>query len=240
MEDDRRTDSISMEMVRLVGVVDALREHCPWTAALTPAALTTYLLEESHELIEAIETARDQEIVGELGDILLQVVLHARLGEESSRFDLSDVASGLSEKLIRRSPHVFHADGSLQETFPATVSQIEASWERVKATERAAAKPVAQAGTTESPAPASSPASSAGPYAGIPATLPALSMAQKSVERAARAGLDLPTPAGSLANQSETEDELGRVLFDVVLAAQKRGLDAERALRIAVRKFQDQ
>ncbi|MHA7271592.1 MazG nucleotide pyrophosphohydrolase domain-containing protein [Arthrobacter sp. HLT1-20] len=213
-------------MARLVGVIAALREHCPWTAALTHESLTTYLLEESYELIEAIETGHGDQISGELGDILLQVVLHSRLAAESGQFELADVARGLSDKMIRRSPHVFHADGSLQSTFPATIAEIEASWERVKAEERAGA------GSSQDP--------DSGPFAGIPRSLPALAMAQKSLERAARAGLGAAPSAVDLASHVRTEDELGKVLFGVVRAAQERGLDAERALRLAVRAFQEE
>ncbi|MDO5753169.1 MazG nucleotide pyrophosphohydrolase domain-containing protein [Arthrobacter sp.] len=225
-------------MARLVAVVAALREHCPWTAALTHDSLTTYLLEESYELIEALETGRSDHVAAELGDILLQVVLHARLAEEAGNFVLADVARGLSEKLIRRSPHVFQADGGLQETFPATIAEIEETWERVKAEERAANS------TANGEPPPDPAAPDKGPFAGIPRSLPALAMAQKSLERAARAGLAMPpadAPLGAGSPDAEhivTEEQLGKVLFDVVRVAQRQGLDAERALRIAVRDFQ--
>lgn len=225
---DGRAASTQLEMARLEGVIAALREHCPWTAALTHDSLTTYLLEESYELIEAIETGHGDHISGELGDILLQVLLHSRLAAESGQFELADVARGLSEKLIRRSPHVFHADGSLQSTFPATIAEIEASWERVKAEERAANAEIPAGGIAQPDS----------PFAGIPRSLPALAMAQKSLERAARAGLSLGESGGDLASHVQTEEELGKVLFGVVRAAQERGLDAERALRVAVRAFQ--
>ena len=243
-----RAASAPTELARLVGVVAALREHCPWTAALTHESLTGYVLEEAHELIDAIETGHGGDIAAELGDLLLQVVLHARLGQESGSFTLAEVAHGLSEKLIRRSPHVFYADGSLRENFPATLGEIEATWERVKAEERAALLTV-QPGTIQ-PGPAEAAAS--GPhtlFASIPATLPALAAAQKSLERAQRAELT-PAAAGQAganagqagANNSgsplETEEALGKVLFDVVREAQRQGLDAERALRHAVRNFQ--
>ncbi|WP_269938152.1 MazG nucleotide pyrophosphohydrolase domain-containing protein [Arthrobacter sp. HY1533] len=229
---DGRATSTELEVARLVGVIAALREHCLWTAALTHDSLTTYLLEESHELIEAIESGHGEDIAGELGDILLQVVLHARLAEEAGSFNLADVARGLSEKMIRRSPHVFRPDGTLQDSFPASLAEIEATWERIKAEERAAAS-----GTEGVAAPDS-------PFAGIAASLPALAMAQKSVERAQRAGLGIPETGraeteGAAAGPIDSEDELGKVLFGVVLQAERRGLDAERALRAAVREFQD-
>ena len=255
------SSSTDADVAGLVAVIAALRVHCPWTAALTHDSLTTYLLEESYELIEAIETDHSGDIANELGDILLQVVLHARLAEEAGSFGLSDVVRGLSEKMVRRSPHVFHPDGTLRDSFPATIAEIEQTWERVKAGERAAAKTRAAAnpGDGEDGAGAPAPVSNAAPrcaFAGIPRSLPALAMAQKTLERAARAGhagasgeVGSAEPAGesggdslaggvSLAGSIGTEEELGKVLFDVVRVAQLRGLDAERALRQAVREFQ--
>ena len=239
-EIDGRASSTAVELARLVDVVGALREHCLWTAALTHDSLTSYLVEEAHEFIEALETGSSTQISGELGDILLQVVLHSRLAEESGDFDLADVAHGLSEKMIRRSPHVFYPDGTLRESFPATLAEIGETWERVKARERAQARELelaAEVGAAGAPTQPGKAAPS-GPFAGIPRTLPALSMAQKSVERARRAGLQVPKPEGHLLNPIGSEEELGKVLFDVVQQGQKRGLDAERALRIAVQNFQ--
>ncbi|HEY9357205.1 MAG TPA: MazG nucleotide pyrophosphohydrolase domain-containing protein, partial [Arthrobacter sp.] len=93
--------------------------------ALTHESLVEYLLEEAFEVAETIETgADDAELQGELGDVLLQVVLHARLAEERGSFAFDDVARGLSAKMVRRNPHVFRPDGSLQESFPATVEEI--------------------------------------------------------------------------------------------------------------------
>ncbi|MHA7177618.1 MazG nucleotide pyrophosphohydrolase domain-containing protein [Arthrobacter sp. Sr24] len=223
----------TLDRPRLVDVVDALREHCLWTGALTHESLTSYLVEEAHEFIEALETGSSAQISGELGDILLQVVLHSRLAQETGEFNLADVARGLSEKMIRRSPHVFQPDGTLQESFPATLAEIEETWERVKAQERAQARDLAVEAKRGNPG-------TTGPFAGIPASLPALAMAQKSVERARRAGLTVGEPAESVPSPIETEEELGKVLFDVVQQAHKQDLDAERALRLAVRKFQGQ
>ena len=247
------SSSTDLDVARLVAVIAALREHCPWTAALTHDSLTTYLLEESYELIEAIESDHSGDIANELGDILLQVVLHTRLAEESGSFDLSDVVRGLSEKMIRRSPHVFHPDGTLRDSFPATIAEIEQTWERVKAEERAAAEPGDGPGRAGAPAPvpvsaASTVSAAGGAFAGIPRSLPALAMAQKTLERAARAGHAVDVGASGAAGADYlagsigtigTEEELGKALFDVVRVAQQRGLDAERALRRAVREFQD-
>ena len=121
----------------LVAVIAALREHCPWMGALTHESLVEYLLEEAYEVAETIETgAGDAELQSELGDVLLQVVLHARLAEERGAFDFDDVARGLTAKMIRRNPHVFRPDGSLQDSFPATVEEIVLKWDAVKKAEK--------------------------------------------------------------------------------------------------------
>nr|WP_314192874.1 MazG nucleotide pyrophosphohydrolase domain-containing protein [uncultured Arthrobacter sp.] len=189
--------------------------------ALTHESLVEYLLEEAYEVAETIETGADEaDLKGELGDVLLQVVLHARLAEERGVFGFGDVARGLTGKMIRRNPHVFRPDGSLQDSFPATVEEIVLKWDAVKKAE--------------------SPERST-PFEGIPVALPALAQAQKTLDRAERAGLLPPvepaetTPAETI----ETEAELGELLFAVVRSARTRGFDAERALRGAVRRYQN-
>lgn len=187
---------------------------------LTHASLVEYLLEEAYEVAETIEagtpgdSTADAELKGELGDVLLQVVLHARLAEERGAFTFDDVARGLGAKMIRRNPHVFRPDGSLQDSFPATVEEIVQNWDAVKRAE----KPERTS-----------------PFEGIPQALPALARAQKSMDRAARAGLALPAGAPI----PETEEELGELLLAVVRSAHTGGFDAERALRGAVRRYQD-
>lgn len=190
---------------RLVAVIAALREHCPWMAALSHESLIEYLIEETYEVVEAVETGLPpDELRGELGDVLLQVVLHARLAEEQGQFGIADVVEGLTRKMIRRNPHVFRADGSLQDEFPASVAEIVAKWQQVKAAENPAR----------------------GRFEGIPASLPALALAQKTLRR-----------AGGVAAAGEvTETELGDALFELLRANPE--LDAERALRSAVRRFQ--
>ena len=217
-------------------MIAALREHCPWMGALTHASLVEYLLEEAYEVAETIETGADEaELKGELGDVLLQVVLHSRLAEERGTFAFTDVVRSLSAKMVRRNPHVFRPDGSLQDTFPATVEEIVLKWDAVKKAE----KP-----------------ERANHFEGIPEALPALSRAQKTLDRAARAGLpplaepDPPvepvetrtagTPPVGLVSAFDSEHELGELLLAVVGAARNKGFDAERALRAAVRRYQDQ
>jgi MazG family protein len=211
----------------LLDVIAALREHCPWMGALTHESLVEYLLEEAYEVAETIEIGRDEaELKGELGDVLLQVVLHARLAEERGTFAFSDVARAITEKMIRRNPHVFRPDGSLQETFPATVEEIVLKWDAVKKAEKPERTNY---------------------FEGIPDALPALARAHKTLDRAERAGLSPLVGEGALVGLAETslavpqtEAQLGELLLAVVSAARSKGLDAERALRGAVRRFQEQ
>jgi uncharacterized protein YabN with tetrapyrrole methylase and pyrophosphatase domain len=206
----------------LVAVVAALREHCPWMGALTHASLVEYLLEEAYEVAETIEAGADEaELQGELGDVLLQVVLHARLAEERGTFTFDDVVRSLRAKMVRRNPHVFRPDGSLQDSFPATVEEIVQKWDAVKMTEHPERR---------------------GPFEGIPDALPALAKAQKSLDRAERAGGALPpgTPVPATETQTpDTEEELGELLLAVVGSARTKGFDAERALRGAVRRYHE-
>jgi XTP/dITP diphosphohydrolase len=221
--DGSRTEGVG----ELLDVIAALREHCPWMGALTHESLVEYLLEEAYEVAETIETGRDEaELKGELGDVLLQVVLHARLAEERGTFAFSDVARAITEKMIRRNPHVFRPDGSLQETFPATVEEIVLKWDAVKKAE----KP-----------------ERTNHFEGIPDALPALARAHKTLDRAERAGLSPLVGEGLLVGLAETslakpqtEAQLGELLLAVVSAARSKGLDAERALRGAVRRFLEQ
>ena len=168
----------------------------------------------------------DAELKAELGDVLLQVVLHARLAQERGSFDLDDVARGLTAKMIRRNPHVFRPDGSLQESFPATVEEIVQTWDAVKRSEQ-----VLHSGSAHS----SAAPSRGGALDGVPDALPALARAQKLLDRAERAGL--PASAGPV-DVPASEDDLGDLLFAIAAAARARGLDAERALRGANRRFQ--
>nr|WP_248763970.1 MazG nucleotide pyrophosphohydrolase domain-containing protein [Pseudarthrobacter sp. SSS035] len=184
--------------------------------ALTHASLVEYLLEEAFEVAETIETgADDAELRGELGDVLLQVVLHARLAEERGTFTFDDVARGLSAKMVRRNPHVFLPDGTLQDAFPASVAEIVRKWDAVKTAERP---------------------ERTGPFEGVPDALPALAKAQKFLDRAERAGAVLPVGELGETPDAQTEEELGDLLLAVVGSARASGFDAERALRGAIRR----
>lgn len=225
---------MSEQVDRLVDIISQLREHCAWTAALTHESLVQYLLEESYELTEAIEThAPDGELEAELGDILLQVVLHAAIGSERRAFDLESIAAYLGAKMIRRNTHVFHADGSLRESFPDSIAEIIESWDRAKRAEKT---------QNESAA------------AGLPSNLPALLYAQTFLSRTARHAAitetrDEPGAAGKRDIQDsvrwgeppqggipESEQELGEHLLALCAQAQTQGLDAERALRNVVQQ----
>jgi len=143
-------------LVELVDVMDRLRRECPWTAQQSHESLAHYLLEEAHETLEALESGDTDHLREELGDLLMQVVFHARIAQErADGFDIDAVAAGITAKLIRRNPHVF-ADGDA-----STPEEIDAAWQRVKAAE----KPRASV------------------HDGIPPTLPALAYADKVLGR---------------------------------------------------------
>ncbi|WP_318242124.1 MazG nucleotide pyrophosphohydrolase domain-containing protein [Arthrobacter gallicola] len=219
---------LGQAFTRLAQVIALLRERCAWTAALTHESLLEYLLEESYEVIEAVEAghtgAEDAaELSGELGDVLFQVLLHARLQEEAGNFSILDVVEGLTGKMIRRNPHVFHPDGTLAESTTGDPAEIERAWDAAKKIE----KP--RRGS---------------PFDGIPASLPALALAAKTQHRARRAGVAVPAAqTGTGASSSaavpvwDGEKELGDLLFETVRQATERGIDPEAALRAAVRRF---
>lgn len=168
-------DPPGARLLDAVAAMDALRSPggCPWDAQQTHESLTKYLLEEAHETVEAIETGSSEHLVEELGDVLLQVLFHSRIGEEAENpWDVDDVAAGLVAKLIRRHPHVF-ADGDAQ-----TPDEVEAAWEQIKAAE----KPERGADDL---------------LAGIPVSLSSLLIAQKVLDRAARRGVEV-TPSNDL------------------------------------------
>lgn len=216
-------DDLGQRFVRLAGVIAALRERCPWTAALTHQSLLEYLIEESYEVVEAVEAGHPgaehaPELAGELGDVLFQVLLHARLQEEAGHFGIGDVVESLTAKMIRRNPHVFAPDGTLRADTTDDPAEIERAWDNIKKHE----KPERTS-----------------PFDGIPAGLPALLLAAKVQDRARRAGVPVPPrePDGQDPQPWTSEAELGEHLFDVVRRAQAQGLDAEAALRAAVRRF---
>jgi XTP/dITP diphosphohydrolase len=201
-------------LLDLVAVMERLRSPggCPWDASQTHESLVPYALEEAFELAEAVETGDRAHLLEELGDLLLQVAFHARVATEhpESPFDIDDVASGIVTKLRRRHPHVF-GDGTHTASTP---QEVETSWHAIKAAEKGRRSVLD----------------------GVPLALPALARADKLLGRVERAGLDVP--GGDLRGVSSAA-ELGERLLALVVSAREAGLDAEAALRQAVRKLED-
>jgi len=214
-------------LLDLVRVMARLRgpDGCPWDAEQTHESLARHLLEETHELLEAIDAGDDDGMRDELGDVLLQVVFHSQLAADDGRWDVDDVAEGLVSKLVYRHPHVF---GDVE---VSGADEVLVNWEKLKA---------AEAG--ERPAVDDD----------IPAALPSLARAAKVQRRAAGWGFEwrsVDSAVGALREEvdelaaaidrASAEEELGDVLFAAVAVARKLGVDAESALRRTVRTFSD-
>jgi tetrapyrrole methylase family protein/MazG family protein len=215
-------------LLELVKVMARLRGPggCPWDREQTHETLARHLLEESHELLEAIDRGDSDAIRDELGDLLLQVVFHAQMAADDDRWDVDDVARGLVEKLVHRHPHVFgdvEVSGS---------EEVLTNWEKLKAEERSTPR-----ATVDDE---------------IPVTLPALSRAAKVQRRAAGWGFEWRTSEAALAalrdeveelasaaSPADMEEEIGDVLFSTVALARKLGVDAETALRRTIRGFSE-
>jgi nucleoside triphosphate diphosphatase len=199
---------------RLVAIMARLRDPnggCPWDLEQDFASIAPYTLEEAYEVDDAIRRHDMPGLRDELGDLLLQVVFHARMAEEAGHFDFAGVVAGLCEKLVRRHPHVF-GDAKVE----SSAAQTE-SWEAIKAAERAEAGRAADL------------------LADVPLALPALARAAKLQRRAARAGLAAapPEPGGEKLDAAA----LGERLFALVALANREGLDPEQALRDANERF---
>jgi len=230
-------------------------DGCPWDREQTHQSLRKHLLEEAYEVYDALEAGATPELAGELGDLLLQIVLHAQLAAEAGVFDLADVQAAIATKIVRRHPHVF-GDAEAH-----TASDVNRQWERIKAAERAeAAAALAAAAAGPALAPALAPAAPApkGALDGISGSLPALAASQEMQERAANIGYDWPSIDGVLDKVAEEIEELreaaaeadadptasahwaeefGDLLFVLVNVARRRDVDAEAAMRAANAKF---
>ncbi len=246
-------------LAELIAIVERLRDPvsgCPWDLEQTHESLIPYVLEEAHEVADAIRQGDADPLCAELGDLLLQVVLHARIAQEAGRFDLAAIARAISAKMVRRHPHVFGPDGADR---PADAAAVRVSWEAIKAAEKQAA------------AAAASPATAAGEIAGpgtAPSTSPlsdqlaaklrgqsALAGAMTISRRAAAAGFEWDDLAGVWAKVDEeldelrqalaqgdpahAETELGDVLFTLVNLARWSNLDPEAGLAGTNRRFLD-
>jgi len=212
-------------LLELVRVMARLRgpDGCPWDAEQTHQTLVKYLLDETYELIEAIESGAPGHIAEELGDLLLQVVFHAQMAADAGQFDVDDVAGGIVTKLVTRHPHVFgdvEVDGA---------GEVVANWEVIKDHEK---------GRTSV-------------LEGVPEALPALAYTTKLQKRAARLGFDRDDPKGAAetvraeiddiqaASPEEVEGDVGDLIFAAVALARQVGVDPETALRRTAKKFRD-
>jgi XTP/dITP diphosphohydrolase len=195
----------------LIAVLARLRAPggCAWDIDQTHESLVQYLIEETYELVDAIESGSREELIEELGDVLYQVIFHADIASQTpgEEFDLEDVAAHMTAKMIGRHPHVFG------DATAATAADVVAVWDDLKKAEKPSRTSVLD---------------------GIPQGMPALALADKLLGRAAKVGVD--AAAGTTA--PDTEQQLGSQLLSIVASAKEQGLDAERALRAALRELQ--
>ncbi len=211
-----------------------LPDGCPWDREQTHASLRKHLLEEAYEVYDALERGATPDLAEELGDLLLQVVLHAQLAAEAGVFDLGDVETALATKIVRRHPHVF-GDAEAR-----TATDVNRQWERIKAAERTAAADE-EGGNDAAPKSA---------LDGISASMPALAASQEMQERAANLGYDWPSIDGVLekvreeldevlaaTTPAERAEEFGDLLFVLVNVARREGVEVEAAVRAANDKF---
>ncbi|MFM7687399.1 MAG: nucleoside triphosphate pyrophosphohydrolase [Actinomycetota bacterium] len=225
------TAPVGSELVRFHQLARTLREQCPWDQEQTHRSLVRYLLEETYEVVDALEAldpddpATDDALVEELGDLLYQIEFHATIAEQEGRFTMADVARGVHDKLVRRHPHVF---GDVQADDADTVV---ANWDAIKRAEK---------GRTSA-------------FEGVPAAQPALSYAYALQRKAAKVGFDWPDVDGALpkiaeeaaevreaarvGDERQVHDEVGDLLFAVVNVARHLGIEPEAALRAASQKF---
>lgn len=214
-------------MARLRGT-----EGCPWDREQTRSSLKPYLIEEAHEVLEALDKGEPQAMLEELGDLLFQVVFHAQLARELGEFTMADLLERLVAKMVRRHPHVFGEQrvGSAEEAL--------AQWERIKHHEGSQRREDGRRSVLD----------------GVPRSLPALLRARRIQDKAARVGFDWKTPEGAWGkvreevrelddavaegDREKLQDELGDLLFAVVNVARLLGSDAEGCLHQAVEKFQ--
>jgi len=220
---------------RLLGVVDRLRGEngCPWDKKQTVATMAKYLVEESYEALEAVERKTDADVAEECGDLLMVIALVARIAQEGQRFDMGVVANGISDKLVRRHPHVF-GDVVAQDA-----DTVLANWEAIKQAERKGKQEDASA------------------LAGVPLALPALQRAARVSSKAVSAGFKWSSAAGALAKVAEeqreleyaldesgmrkgpeVEHELGDVLLAAAFLASYLDLDPESLCRAALVRFE--
>jgi XTP/dITP diphosphohydrolase len=209
------------ELEQLIAVLEQLRAPggCAWDAEQTHESLVRYLVEETYELIDAIESGNREELIEELGDVLYQVIFHSDIAAHTpgEEFTLEDVAAHMTAKMVGRHPHVY---GELAAELAAndvtdTASDVNARWDEIKRVEKPSRTSVLD---------------------GVPQGMPALALADKLLGKAENLGMPAP---GSGGHGSNSEKELGDELLAIVASARANGLDSERALRGALRTLQD-
>ncbi len=214
----------SSQWALLVNVVRQLRKLCPWDRQQTHASLRHLLIEETYETIEALDQGDMQELRTELGDLLLQIILHSIIAEEAEQFDLTGVLAGTIDKMVRRHPHVFG------QTHVSGAEEVLQNWESIKGKERKGQSVLS----------------------GVPAGLPALLSAYRMQEKAASVGFDFPNQESTWAkveeeiqefkaagSEDERESEFGDLLFSLVNYARKNQINPEDALRSANHRFRN-
>ncbi|GIT80544.1 hypothetical protein LLS1_22130 [Leifsonia sp. LS1] len=208
------TDPAPSKLDELVAVTARLRAPggCPWDADQTHESLVQYLVEETYELVEAIESGTRDDLLEELGDVLYQVLFHADIAAHTpgEDFDIQDVAAQMTAKMIGRHPHVFGGGRTAE-----TADDVVGFWDDLKKQEKPGRTSVLD---------------------GIPQAMPSLALADKLLGRAQKVGLLDLAEGGGVA--VENEDELGALLLAIVASAKSQGLDAERALRSTLRDLQ--
>lgn len=231
----------SRDISTLIAIMAALRTPmtgCPWDLEQSFATIAPYTLEEAYEVVDAIDRGDLVDLADELGDLLLQVVFHARMAEEQQAFDFGSVVEAITTKLIRRHPHVF---GDARDLTPEAVKGL---WDRIKAEEKAG-RAERHGGVSPEPP---------GALAGVPVSMPALTRALKLQEKAGKVGFDWNDPKAVLAKIREEADEveeeieaerlddaageIGDLLFAAVNLARHLGVDPETALRATNAKFE--
>jgi tetrapyrrole methylase family protein/MazG family protein len=226
-----KDDRIYQALSGLRSLIKKLRapDGCPWDRKQKPADIGKYIMEEAYEVIESLETNDLQAIPEELGDLLFQILFLAEMGEEAGTYSLDQIIAGVSEKMIRRHPHIF---GNVK---AATVEEVKANWQEIKKKERSAKR------------------DQEGLFSGIPRSLPALQRAQKITAAAAACGFDWQMTSEVLEKISEEltefrtaingkdqdniEEELGDLLFTMVNLSRFVKVDSETALSRATNKF---
>ena len=227
---------VGAELVRFHQLARTLREECPWDREQTHQSLVRFLLEETYEVVDALQAldpndpSTDEALIEELGDLLYQVEFHATIAEQEGRFTMADVAQGVHDKLVRRHPHVFGPDGGAKVVANDTATVLT-NWDAIKQQEK----------------------SRTSVFEGVPHSLPALSYADAVQRKAAKVGFDWPDADGAWPKIDEetaevraavdagdaaaVHDELGDLLFAVVNVARHLGVEPESALRAATLKF---